>query len=387
MTEEKYIDVTPQWLSEKYDECNRKYFDGELGRCYFGVYKSNKTGGHISYNDGKGFYYERSTGRIFVKGPQGPVYVNKDNFFNLLKPKIELNVIRKLTEWEAVGTLLHEMVHYWDIMTGIRLCEPHGNRFKNKLYQIAQKTGAYTFEQLYKSEGLKLDALQDTDRDKMLQKLQRTTPIICYYWDGDVTFMHATSPAILDLLISEAYERGILKIKTGDFELTKYMFDHGCPSVSKSGNSAYKVNKYMREVDEKFATNTVYQYKQGLAESKKSVRLGEHEIRRIIREAYQELLGEDENAKFIESLRKITKACKENGFIAVPDRSYSDYHDFCVFVKRGHFPNCMDEALAKLGFIRRPDKAGAVEARGGGWGVWYTDLPAEDFPEYEYPDY
>jgi 5-methylcytosine-specific restriction endonuclease McrBC regulatory subunit McrC len=112
----------------------------------------------------------------------------------------------------------------------------------------------------------------------------------------------------------------------------------------------------------------------------KKMKITESAIRRIVREAYQELSGAEEEAKYNDSLRKIAGACMETGF-AMPFSEYSDYHDFCVFIKKGLDPNCMDEPLAKLGIIRRPDKTGAFPANGG-YAVWYTDLSPEDSAEY-----
>ena len=112
----------------------------------------------------------------------------------------------------------------------------------------------------------------------------------------------------------------------------------------------------------------------------KTIKINESAIRKIIREAYQELSYEEEEKQYEEMQRAIARVCIEERK-ALPFTDYSDYHDFCVWVKPGFDENCMDEPLAKIGLHRRPDKNGAFPA-GGGFALYYTDLSDEDFYEY-----
>ena len=112
----------------------------------------------------------------------------------------------------------------------------------------------------------------------------------------------------------------------------------------------------------------------------KRVKINESLIRKIIREAYKELSYEEEEALYTETQKNIAKVCMEKG-TALPFTDYSDYHDFCVWIKRGCDPNCMDEPLAEIGLHRRPDKSEPIPA-GGGYTLYYTDLSDEDFWEY-----
>lgn len=110
-----YLKITKELIASKFDECNRKYFNGILEPCKFHTFRMPRTFGMY--------------GRLMCKGQ----YVG--NIW------IASNV--KWTEEAFTETVIHEMIHHY--ITTIEKHESiifkHGWRFKRQCRRLKREFG------------------------------------------------------------------------------------------------------------------------------------------------------------------------------------------------------------------------------------------------------
>ena len=171
INQNELIDITPEWMSEKYDLMNRQLFGGKLGHCDFGIFTTGrgKNGGVLGWFKitGRNLKYNRQSRRMFVYNQYTGEkdYIDYDNFVQLCKPKIELNGNYRWTEKAALSTLVHEMCHYYNHMYGWVPRQSHGTDFRDIAYVVSSRSkGIFTVERVASAE--QMDEMDFTDTMK-----------------------------------------------------------------------------------------------------------------------------------------------------------------------------------------------------------------------------
>ena len=107
---------TLDWAKKAFDDCNKKYFEGKLEPPTFVLDQKKNTLG-CSWNHVK---------RLDPLGnPYYPSFIYMSTYYDR-------------TEDELVGTMIHEMIHYWTFVNDLPV--DHGDVFKAKCLEINQKT-------------------------------------------------------------------------------------------------------------------------------------------------------------------------------------------------------------------------------------------------------
>lgn len=127
------------WIEQKYNEFNKRYFDGVLNSCdlicqpctqkYLGLFTLLSK---VSY--------DKDTGRMFVIHFGNKIYVDYESFVGLCDPRIILNTNYDAPESSWENTLIHEMCHYYTYMDGYIPKQGHGKEFKAIAKKIYEKT-------------------------------------------------------------------------------------------------------------------------------------------------------------------------------------------------------------------------------------------------------
>lgn len=182
---------TVQWMAEKYWEMNEQVFNGELGDCDFGIFTTGRgsEGGVLGWFmiTGKNVRIRRSTRRMYVSGWQNEE-INKYNFVELCKPRIELNGNYSGKEESFLMTLVHEMCHYYTYMNGKAPVQAHGKEFRMVCSMVQSTSGGrFTIQRVATAEqmsGLELnDEMKEKRKRRFENKKSKTTVLI--YWDNN----------------------------------------------------------------------------------------------------------------------------------------------------------------------------------------------------------
>ena len=167
------MEITTQWMAEKYNEMNQQLFNGELGGCDFSIFKTGKgsRGNVLGWFKmcGSGIKYNRSDRRLYYYNPyyvQPKTYINRNNFVELCKPRIELNGNYRWTEKAALSTLVHEMCHYYNVMYGYEPTRAHGREFKEIAAYVSSKSNCiFTVQRLASAEQMNEMDFTDSMKD------------------------------------------------------------------------------------------------------------------------------------------------------------------------------------------------------------------------------
>jgi hypothetical protein len=130
---------TVEWMSERYDEANKKLFGGTLGKCDFKIFTTGRgsrggTNGWFSFS-AKGISVDWNY-QLYSSGRS----INKFNFYETAKPTISLNGNKRGSEWAFMVTLVHEMCHYYTYQNGIKPKRGHGREFTKIAKTITELT-------------------------------------------------------------------------------------------------------------------------------------------------------------------------------------------------------------------------------------------------------
>lgn len=150
------------WMYEKYYELNKRLFGNRLGSCDFEVKKLGaRTLGTFSFK--ANIKIERSTRRLYKSDNWGyKEYINRDNFVDETEPLISLNSNYKGTEHAWLGTLAHEMCHYYTYLWGYAPLQAHGREFREIGSEIAARSnGEFTIARLASAEEMREYELDD----------------------------------------------------------------------------------------------------------------------------------------------------------------------------------------------------------------------------------
>ena len=227
-----------QWMAEKYNEMNEKLFNGELGACDFDIFTKGRgsQGGVLGWFKitGRNLKVDRHTRRMYqYYDGWDKTFVNKGNFVEICKPRIELNGNYSGTETGFLATLVHEMCHYYTYMSGYCPKQGHGREFR-QIGQIvsARSNGLFTIQRLASAEQMSQLELNDEMKMKREKRLNNkkasVTAIIVTTKEGKVKLTITSNKNLINLITtSEKYERNENVVTTNDSDIIDYLFNKG----------------------------------------------------------------------------------------------------------------------------------------------------------------
>ena len=157
------------WITQKYDEFNRKYFDGVLNSCDLECRPCGSR--YLGYFtiQGENLRYEKDSRRIFLtRFDNSRMYIDYDSFDTICAPLIVLNTNYEAPESAWKNTLIHEMCHYYTYMDGYIPKQGHWREFKDIARQLYDKTNGEIVITTYDATG---DFVQTNQ--KILQKAEK----------------------------------------------------------------------------------------------------------------------------------------------------------------------------------------------------------------------
>lgn len=219
---------TVEWMSEKYDEMNSLLFDGKLMDCDFGIFTSGRgsEGGVLGWfkMTGKNLKGRRSTRRLFKRYGWDEININRGNFVELCKPRIELNGNYSGKEESFLMTLVHEMCHYYTYMDGYMPVQAHGREFRSICSMVQMKSnGRFTIQRLASAEqmaGLELsDEMKEKRKRRLDNKKSKTTVLIYWDRDGKTKLVTTMDPKLVNYIKSNGYDKLIVSNDANLFEM------------------------------------------------------------------------------------------------------------------------------------------------------------------------
>ena len=236
----KSFKPTVNWMAEKYDEMNAKLFGGQLGQCDFNIFTSGRgsqgrTLGFFRMN-GRGLKIEIATRKMFRHDdwfPNDKEYVNKSNFYSVCRPSIELNGNYSGTEHAFLGTLVHEMCHYYTYMNGYAPKQGHGTEFRNIAYRVSYKSnGEFSIQRLASAEEMQNFKLSDEMKAKREKRLSNKKAslmaIFVYNINGTVKLSTTSSQALATRIIDSYKKLDVPKVVvSNDLRLIELLYSHG----------------------------------------------------------------------------------------------------------------------------------------------------------------
>jgi hypothetical protein len=241
------IKATTSWMSEKYDEMNAKLFNNELGPCDFKIFTSGRgsyggTLGWFSLN-GKNLRYKNSTRQMYVESGWGDIVeIDEDNFYDICRPSIELNGNYTATENALLGTLVHEMCHYYTYMRGFCPKQGHGREFKQIGSIVSMRSnGLFTIQRLASAEEMSEYDLDDKYKEIKKQRIENkkidAKAIFVYKNNRDVELTLAKQVAVIDDIIKYNLNRTNIVNKiivSDDNDLINKLFDCGYKKIMRT---------------------------------------------------------------------------------------------------------------------------------------------------------
>ena len=236
----KSFKPTVNWMAEKYDEMNAKLFGGQLDQCDFNIFTSGRgsqgrTLGFFRMN-GRGLKIEIATRKMFRHDdwfPNDKEYVNKSNFYSVCRPSIELNGNYSGTEHAFLGTLVHEMCHYYTYMNGYAPKQGHGTEFRNIAYRVSYKSnGEFSIQRLASAEEMQNFELSDEMKAKREKRLSNKKAslmaIFVYNINGTVKLSTTSSQALANRIIDSYKKLDVPKVVvSNDLRLIELLYSHG----------------------------------------------------------------------------------------------------------------------------------------------------------------
>lgn len=113
---------TVEYLEERFDTFNRMCFEGALPRIPIRLSNARSFVGRLQYRPVRDWL-----GRI----------VRREDFVLRISTRFDL------PEAEIEDTLIHEMIHYWIALEGIRDTSTHGKAFRAKMKEINDRHGRH----------------------------------------------------------------------------------------------------------------------------------------------------------------------------------------------------------------------------------------------------
>ena len=147
----EYINLTTDWMSEKFNEMNTLLFGGVLKPCKLTIF----TKGKGSHGNTLGWYhpkpeygasYERCKKgwQAYFKDSEGNKFMITEEDYNYyFNPEIKLNGNYNWTEKAALSTLVHEMCHYYTFRDGFAPKQAHGPEFRKIAAEVSKKSNEF----------------------------------------------------------------------------------------------------------------------------------------------------------------------------------------------------------------------------------------------------
>lgn len=229
----KTFQPNEQWMAEKYAEMNSQLFGGKLGECNFGVFTTGRgmEGGTLGWFKitSRNIRVDRYSRRMFKTTGWDKVYVNKENFYYMCQPKIELNGNYFGTEHGFLATLVHEMCHYYTYMNGYCPRQGHGREFKEiGMIVSSRSNGMFTIQRLATAEEMNELELNDEMKAKRAKRLANkkasVTAVIAFTQEGKVKLTITSNPRLIDMITTSEKERGSNVVATNDADVIEFLF-------------------------------------------------------------------------------------------------------------------------------------------------------------------
>jgi len=233
---DKTFKPNPQWMGEKYNEMNQLLFNGALGACDFAIFTSGRgsEGGVLGWFKitARNIRVDRYSRRMFANQGWNKAYIDKSNFVDLCRPRIELNGNYTGTEHSFLATLVHEMCHYYTYMYGYAPKQGHGREFKEIGYEVSERSnGMFTIQRLASAEQMTEMELSDEMKAKRAKRLSNrkssVTAILVFTKKGEVKLTISSNPSLINMISSSEKERGENVVTTNNAEVIEYLFDKG----------------------------------------------------------------------------------------------------------------------------------------------------------------
>lgn len=246
MGADKTFKPNTQWMAEKYDEMNQELFGGRLGHCDFGIFTSGRgsEGGVLGWFKigGKNIKVDRRTRRMFYyQSSYNKINIDKYNFCELCKPRIELNGNYSGTENGFLATLVHEMCHYYNYMLGYCPRQGHGTEFKEIAWIVSSRSnGMFTVQRVATAEQMSELELSDEMKQKRerraANKLANTIALVIYKTNGDVRLVLTRSEKLIYYIEGiESNKNDVISIfRSQDQKLIELLFSKGYRSLMRT---------------------------------------------------------------------------------------------------------------------------------------------------------
>lgn len=237
VNENDLINITTEWIAEKYDLMNQQLFEGKLGHCDFGIFTTGRgmLGGVLGWfkMTGRDLKYSKQSRRMFIYDPYwgDKTYIDYDNFAQLCKPRIELNGNYRWTEKAALSTLVHEMCHYYNHMYGWVPRQSHGTEFRDIAYVVSSRSnGIFTVERVASAEQMnemELNPEMQQKRDARKEnKINRIIPTFLYMQNGSIRLVNCNSENLVRQIVT-TFTNGVREIKIShDRRLVEFLFNN-----------------------------------------------------------------------------------------------------------------------------------------------------------------
>lgn len=233
---DKTFKPNEEWMANKYNEMNQQLFGGSLGDCDFAIFTSGKgsQGGVLGWFKitGSNVRADRYSRRMFVGGWGTKVFIDRNNFVRLCRPRIELNGNYTGTEQSFLATLAHEMCHYYTYMNGYCPKQGHGREFKEIGQIVSQRSnGMFTIQRLASAEQMSEMELSDEMKAKREKRLSNrkssVTAIFVFTKQGQVKLTITSSQNLINMISTSEEERGNNVVTTNNADVIDYLFAKG----------------------------------------------------------------------------------------------------------------------------------------------------------------
>lgn len=233
---DKTFKPNEEWMAKKYNEMNQQLFGGSLGNCDFAIFTSGKgsQGGVLGWFKitGSNVRADRYSRRMFVGGWGTKVFIDRNNFVRLCRPRIELNGNYTGTEQSFLATLAHEMCHYYTYMDGYCPKQGHGREFKEIGQIVSQRSnGMFTIQRLASAEQMSEMELSDEMKAKREKRLSNrkssVTAIFVFTKQGQVKLTITSSQNLINMISASEEERGNNVVTTNNADVIDYLFAKG----------------------------------------------------------------------------------------------------------------------------------------------------------------
>ena len=226
------------WMKEKYDEMNETLFSGVLGECNFGIFTTGRgsqgrTLGRFTIKS-REVRVNRYTRRMYIPGwfDEDKEYINRENFYELCKPLIELNGNYSGTEKGFTATLVHEMCHYQTYMDGFAPKQGHGVEFREIASVVSSMSnGMFSVQRLATAEEMKEFDLSDemkAKKEKRVENIKSSTiAVLKYMNNGEIRLTTTTSSNLVYEIIRKRPEQTEKTVVSSDRRLTDKLYDMG----------------------------------------------------------------------------------------------------------------------------------------------------------------